>query len=99
MNLVKVLLGFIELAAAIKFISNVDLVLGWGLVSRPFAIALWIAIFFVAGMYVLGVIILKHETKPEYVTTGRLLIAIPLFLFSFYLIPGLMGASLGIWDS
>lgn len=99
MNLVKVLLGFIELAAAIKFISNVDLVLGLGLVSRPFAIALWIAIFFVAGLYVLGVIILKHETKPEYVTTGRLLLAIPLFLFSFYLIPGLMGASLGIWDS
>ncbi len=99
MNVVKVLLGFIELAAAIKFISNVDLVMGWGLVSRPFAIAAWIAIFFVAGLYVLGVIILKHETKPEFVTTGRLLLALPLFLFSFYLIPGLMGASLGIWDS
>lgn len=99
MNLVKVLLGFIELAAAIKFISNVDLVLGWGLVSRPFAIALWIAIFFIAGLYVLGIIVLKHETKPEYVSTGRLMLSLPFFLFSFYLIPGLMGASLGIWDS
>ena len=99
MNVVKVLLGFIELAAAIKFISNVDLVLGWGLVSRPFAIAAWIAIFLVAGLYVLGVFVLKHETKPEYVTTGRLLLALPFLLFSFYLMPGLMGASLGIWDS
>jgi thiol:disulfide interchange protein DsbD len=99
MNVVKVLLGFIELAAAIKFISNVDLVLGWGMVSRPFAIAAWIAIFLIAGLYVLGVFALKHETKPESVTTGRLLLALPLLLFSFYLFPGLMGASLGIWDS
>lgn len=99
MNLVKVLLGFIELAAAIKFISNVDLVMGWGVVSRPFAIAAWIAIFLIAGLYVLGVFVLKHEKKPEFVTTGRLLLAIPLLLFSFYLMPGLMGASLGIWDS
>lgn len=99
MNIVKVLLGFIELAAAIKFLSNVDLVLGWGLISRPFAIAAWIAIFFIAGLYLLGVFVLKHEKKPEYVSTGRLLLAMPFLLFSFYLIPGLMGASLGIWDS
>ncbi len=99
MNVVKVLLGFIELAAAIKFISNVDLVLGWNMVSRPFAIAAWIAIFFVAGLYLLGVFALKNEKKPETVTPGRLLFALPFLLFSFYLIPGLMGASLGIWDS
>lgn len=99
MNVVKVLLGFIELAAAIKFISNVDLVLGWGLVSRPFAIASWIAIFLVAGLYLLGTFALKHEKKPETVSTGRLLLALPFLLFSFYLMPGLMGASLGIWDS
>jgi len=99
MNIVKVLLGFIEIAAAIKFLSNVDLVMGWGLISRPFAIAAWIAIFFIAGLYLLGVFVLKHETKPEYVSTGRLLLAMPFLLFSFYLIPGLMGASLGIWDS
>lgn len=99
MNIVKVLLGFIEIAAAIKFLSNVDLVMGWGLISRPFAIAAWIAIFLIAGLYLLGVFVLKHETKPEYVSTGRLLLAMPFLLFSFYLIPGLMGASLGIWDS
>ena len=99
MNVIKVLLGFIELAAAIKFISNVDLVLGWGSVSRPFAIALWMAIFLIAGLYILGVFALKHETKPETISAGRIMLALPLLLFSFYLIPGLMGASLGIWDS
>ncbi|WP_395276016.1 cytochrome c biogenesis protein CcdA [Halalkalibaculum sp. DA384] len=99
MNVVKVLLGFIELAAAVKFISNADLVWQWGLVSRPLAIAAWITIFFLAGLYVIGTYSLKHEKKPEQIGTGRLMVAIPLFLFSFYLIPGLLGASLGIWDA
>ena len=54
MNMVKVLLGFIELAAAVKFLSNVDLVMGWTWISRPFAISLWIAIFIVATFYILG---------------------------------------------
>jgi len=99
MNIVKVLLGYVELAAAIKFISNADLVWNWGIVSRPFAIAAWIAIFFLAGLYVLGVYALRHEQKPEQIGTGRLLLSLPLLIFSFYLIPGLLGASLGIWDS
>ena len=99
MNVVKVLLGFVELAAAFKFISNADLVWGWDLVSRPFTIAAWIAIFLLAGLYVLGVYALKHEQKPESIGPGRLLLSIPLLLFSFYLIPGLLGASLGIWDA
>jgi thiol:disulfide interchange protein DsbD len=99
MNIVKVLLGFIELAAAIKFLSNADLVWEWGLISRPFAIATWIAIFLMAGLYLLGVYSINHETKPTQIGTGRLMLAMPFILFSFYLIPGLMGASLGIWDS
>jgi len=99
MNVVKVLLGFIELAAAIKFLSNVDLVWQWGLISRPFAIATWIAIFLLAGLYVLGVYSLSHDDNPRQISSGRLLLALPFILFSFYLIPGLMGASLGIWDS
>src|SRR6056297_253194 len=88
MNIVKVLLGFIELAAAIKFLSNADLVWEWGLISRPLTIAAWIAIFLMAGLYVLGMYTIKHESKPEQIGTGRLMLAIPLFLFSFYLIPG-----------
>lgn len=99
MNIVKVLLGFIELAAAFKFLSNADLVWEWGLVSRPLTIAAWIAIFLMAGLYVLGVYSVKHEKRQEEIGTGRLLLAIPFLLFSFYLIPGLLGASLGIWDS
>lgn len=99
MNMVKVLLGFIELAAAIKFISNADLVWQWDIVTRPFAIATWIALFFLAGLYVLGVYTLHHDTKPERIGSGRLMLSIPFLLFSFYLIPGLLGSSLGIWDA
>ena len=99
MNVVKVLLGFIELAAAFKFLSNADLVWEWGLISRPLTIAAWIAIFLLAGLYVLGVFAMKHEQKPKSIGTGRLLLSIPFLLFSFYLIPGLLGASLGIWDA
>lgn len=99
MNIVKVLLGFIELAAAVKFLSNADLVWQWGLISRPFAIAAWIAIFLLAGLYILGMYSINHDTKPKQIGTGRLMLAMPFILFSFYLIPGLMGASLGIWDS
>lgn len=99
MNIVKVLLGFIELAAAFKFISNADLVWEWGFVSRPLTIAAWIAIFLLAGLYILGTYSLKYEQKPEQIGPGRLLLSIPFLLFSFYLIPGLLGASLGIWDA
>ena len=99
MNIVKVLLGFIELAAAVKFLSNADLVWEWGIISRPFAIATWIAIFLLAGLYVLGVYSINQETRPKQIGTGRLMLAMPFLLFSFYLMPGLMGASLGIWDA
>jgi thiol:disulfide interchange protein DsbD len=99
MNIVKVLLGFIELAAAFKFLSNADLVWQWGIVSRPLTIAFWIVIFLIAGFYVLGFITLKHESKPEQISTGRMLLAMPFLMFSFYLIPGLLGSSLGFWDA
>jgi len=99
MNIVKVILGFIELAAATKFLSNADLVWNWGILSRPFVIASWIAIFLLAGFYILGFIQLKYEEKPKNISTGRLMLSLPFLLFSFYLIPGLLGASLGIWDA
>lgn len=99
MNIVKVLLGFIELAAAFKFLSNVDLVWEWGVVSRPLTIAAWIAIFLLTAFYLIGIYSLKHEKKPKQISTGRMLLAIPFFMFSFYLIPGLLGSSLGIWDA
>ena len=99
MNVVKVLLGFIILAAAVKFLSNADIIWEWGIITRPLGIAIWITLFFLAGLYVIGSYALHGEERPKYITTGRLLIAIPFFLFSFYLIPGLLGASMGIWDA
>ena len=99
MNMVKVLLGFIELAAAIKFLSNVDLVMGWAWISRPFAIALWMAIFLIATFYILGFFVLKNEEKPSSIGAGRVMLSLPFLIFSIYLIPGLLGSSLGIWDA
>ena len=99
MNVVKVILGFIILAASVKFLSNADIVWQWGVLSRPLGIAIWITLFFLTGFYLLGTYSLHGDQKPKSITTGRLLIAIPFILFSFYLIPGLLGASLGIWDS
>ncbi len=99
MNMVKVLLGFIELAAAIKFLSNVDLVMGWAWISRPFAIAFWMAIFLVATFYILGFFALKNEEKPSSIGAGRVMLSLPFLIFSIYLIPGLLGSSLGIWDA
>lgn len=99
MQLVKVLLGFIELAAAFKFLSNADLVWEWGLISRPFAIASWIAIFILAAVYLLGLFSFKYEKKPEGISPGRMLLSIPFLMFSIYLVPGLLGSSLGIWDA
>src|SRR5690606_9254680 len=86
-------------AAAFKFLSNADLVWEWGLISRPLTIASWIAIFMLAGFYILGLFALKHEEKPKSINTGRLFLSIPFLMFSFYLIPGLLVSSLGIWDA
>lgn len=99
MNVVKVVLGFIILSASLKFLANADIVWQWGILSRPLGIAIWITLFFLTGLYLLGTYSLHGDQKPESITTGRLLVAIPFLLFSFYLIPGLLGASLGIWDS
>ncbi|MEX0647580.1 MAG: cytochrome c biogenesis protein CcdA [Balneolaceae bacterium] len=99
MNVVKVILGFIILAAAIKFLANADIIWEWGIFSRPLAISMWITFFFLAGLYILGMFALHGDEKPKSITAGRLILAIPFLLFSFYLIPGLLGASLGIWDA
>ncbi|MCX7907522.1 MAG: protein-disulfide reductase DsbD family protein [Bacteroidetes bacterium] len=99
MNTLKVVLGFVELAAAIKFLSNADLVWGWGLISRPLAIALWIALFAVTGLYLLGKIRLPQEEPLAHVGPLRLLFGVGAIAFSLYLIPGLLGAPLGRLDA
>ncbi len=99
MNAVKVVLGFVELAAALKFLSNADLVWGWGLISRTLAIALCVVIFFLAGLYLLGKLRLPHEPALEHVGVGRLLSAVAFFGLSLYLLPGLLGAPLNKLDA
>jgi len=99
MNSVKVILGFIELAASFKFLSNADLVWNWNIITRPLTISAWIVISAMAGFYLLGKIRLKHEGKKGALSTVRLLLAIPFLGFSLYLVPGLLGSSLGIWDA
>ena len=99
MNTLKVVFGFIELAAAIKFLSNADLVWGWNLISRPLAIAVISVIFFITGVYLIGKLRLKHEAEVQEIGTLRLITAIGFFGLSLYMLPGLLGAPLNNIDA
>jgi thiol:disulfide interchange protein DsbD len=99
LNSVKVVMGFLELAAALKFLSNVDLVWNWGLLNREVFIACWIAIFLLCGIYLLGKIRLPYDTPLDTVGPGRLLATIGFFTFSFFLLTGLFGRPLGELDA
>jgi thiol:disulfide interchange protein len=99
MNAVKVVLGFVELAAALKFLSNADLIWGWGVISRPLAIAVTVVIFLLAGAYLLGKLRLAHEPPVEQVGVFRLLFSISFFGLALYMLPGLFGAPLNKLDA
>lgn len=94
LNNVKVVLAFIELALALKFLSVADLAYGWNILSRETFLTLWIVIFFLLGLYLLGVIQFKHDSKPKYLSVTRLFLAIIPLAFSIYMLPGLWGAPL-----
>ena len=94
LNSVKVVLGFLELALALKFLSVADLAYGWRLLDREVFIVLWIAIFALLGFYLLGKIKFSHDSDLPYVSVPRLFMAIISFAFSIYMIPGLWGAPL-----
>ena len=94
LNSVKVVLAFIELALALKFLSVADLAYGWGILPRETFLTLWIVIFFLLGLYLLGFIQFKHDSKPAYLSVTRLFLAIISIAFSIYMIPGLWGAPL-----
>ncbi len=95
MNSVKVAMGFLEVAAAMKFISNVDLVWKWGIFTRDVVLAVWIAIAIILAVYLLGKFQLSHDSKPERIGALRLTAAVISLAVSFYLITGLFGAKLG----
>ena len=94
LNSVKVVLGFLELALSLKFLSVADLAYGWGILDRETFLALWIIIFVLLGMYLLGKLILPHDTPLEKVSVGRMFMAIISLSFAVYMIPGLWGAPL-----
>lgn len=94
LNSVKVVLGFLELALALKFLSVADLAYGWRLLDREVFIVLWIVIFALLGCYLLGKIKFSHDSDLPYVSVPRLFLAIISFGFSVYMIPGLWGAPL-----
>lgn len=90
MHTLKVTLGFVEIAAALKFLSNVDLVWGWGLLSRELFLFLWMAIFAVAALYLFAVIRLAGESVHE-ISPGRMVAGLAFALFAFYCAYGAIG--------
>ena len=94
MNSVKVVLAFIELALALKFLSIADLAYNWRILDREVFLALWIVIFFLLGMYLLGKLRFPHDTPQEKTPIPALFLAIVSLSFAVYMIPGLWGAPL-----
>lgn len=94
MNVVKVTFAFIELALALKFLSNVDLAYHWKLLDREVFLSLWIIIFTLTGIYLLGFIRFSHDAEVNYLSVPRLFFAIIMLSFALYMVPGLWGAPL-----
>lgn len=94
LNSVKVVLGFLELALALKFLSVADLAYGWRILDREVFLVLWIVIFALLGFYLIGKIKFSHDSDLKFVSVPRLFMAIVSFAFAIYMIPGLWGAPL-----
>jgi thiol:disulfide interchange protein len=94
LNSVKVILGFLELAFALKFLSNVDLAYHWDWFDREVFLSLWIVIGAMMGMYLLGKLKFSHDSDLPYVSVPRTFLAIIVLAFTVYMIPGLWGAPL-----
>lgn len=94
LNSVKVVLGFVELALGLKFLSVADQTYHWGILDREVYLALWIAIFSLLGLYLLGKLKFKHDSDMPYLSVTRLVMAIIAFSFVVYMLPGMWGAPL-----
>jgi thiol:disulfide interchange protein DsbD len=94
MNVIKVTLGFLELAFALKFLSVADLAYGWRILDRETFLALWIVIFGLLGFYLLGKIKFPHDDDDTTVSVPRFFMALVSLAFAVYMIPGLWGAPL-----
>ncbi len=96
LNTVKVILGFLELALAFKFLSNADLVLDLHLLEREVFIAIWVTIFGALAFYLFGKIQLPHDSPLTHISVGRLSLGLIVMSFTVYMIPGLWGAPLNL---
>lgn len=94
LNSVKVVLGFLELALGLKFLSIADMTYHWGILDREVYLALWIVIFALMGFYLLGKLTFKHDSPTSHVSVPRLMLSIVTFAFVIYMIPGMFGAPL-----
>ena len=94
LNSVKVVIGFVELALGLKFLSVADMTYHWGILDREIYLAIWIVIFSLLGFYLLGKIRFAHDEPVEKLSVGRLSLAIAVFSFVVYMIPGMWGAPL-----
>ena len=94
LNAIKVVFAFILLAFGLKFLSNIDQVYGFGILSREIYLAIWIVLFFMLGLYFLGKIKFSHDSDLPYVGVGRFLLSVTTFAFVVYLFTGLFGANL-----
>jgi thiol:disulfide interchange protein len=94
LNSVKVILGFIEIAFALKFLSNVDLAYHWNIIDREVVLSLWIAIGILMSLYLIGKIKFSHDSDVTHLTVTRTFIAMAMFAFTIYMVPGLWGAPL-----
>nr|WP_315152500.1 cytochrome c biogenesis protein CcdA [uncultured Flavobacterium sp.] len=96
LNTVKVVLGFLELALAFKFLSNADLVIQAHLLEREVFLAIWIAVFGALALYLFGKISLPHDSPLNHISVGRLGLGLVVLSFTIYMIPGLWGAPLNL---
>ena len=94
LNSVKVVLGFVEVALGLKFLSTADQTYHWHLLDREVYLAIWIVCFALLGLYLMGKIRFKHDSPLEYIGVGRLALIMADFAFVLYLLPGLWGAPL-----
>ena len=94
LNSVKVVLGFIEVALGFKFLSTADQTYHWGLLDREIYLGIWIVVFTLLGLYLLGKLKFAHDSEVKYISVPRLALAIASFTFVTYMVPGLWGAPL-----
>jgi thiol:disulfide interchange protein len=94
LNSVKVVLGFIELAFAFKFLSTADIVYGWHILDREIFLVIWIVLAVLLGIYLLGKLKFSHDSDLPYLSVPRFILAVVSFSFALYLVPGIFGAPL-----